>query len=163
MSRYLPDRPGLRSLFGFAAATALISAIASAFTQSTVHTWYQTLVKPEWTPPMSAFAPAWTFIYASIAYAGWRIYRKVGWEAAKPALRIYGLQLFLNAAWPAVFFGLRNPAAGLVEIIVLIAVVLWMLKIFFRIDRVAGWVLIPYLCWLLFAAALTYSIWQLNS
>lgn len=121
--------------------------------------WYASLAKPSWTPPNWLFGPVWTVLYIAMAVAAWRVWN-VG--RAGPALALYIIQLTLNAAWSWLFFGLRRPDLAGVEIIVLWTTILATAVAFFRRDAVAGWLLMPYLGWVGFAAVLNLTLWWRN-
>jgi len=95
-----------------------------------------------------------------MAMAAWRVWRKTGLKSAEMA--VFALQLALNFAWSAIFFGLHQIGAALIEIMALDMLVLATIVLFLRRDRWAGVLLLPYLAWLLFASALTHAFWRLN-
>lgn len=140
----------------------MASVIASAFTETTVHTWYTTLARPEWTPPSTVFGPAWTILYIAITFAAYRVWKATGWTTGRKALILFFVQLALNAAWPGFFFALKNPALGLVEIVILWCTVLATTMAFAKIDRLAGAIFVVYLSWITFATALNAAFWSLN-
>ncbi len=143
-------------------ATVFVALLGSWFTQMTVQTWYLTLLKPAWTPPAPVFSPVWTLLYVLITISGWRILRKVGWRA--PGVwAVYFTQLALNAAWPAFFFSMRSPLAGMIEISFLWLAIAANIGIFWKRDRIAAGLLVPYFIWVSYAFALTIAIWRLNS
>lgn len=125
--------------------------------------WYAGLAKPSFTPPNWVFAPTWTALYALMALAAWRV---LSLSAALPlrrhALVFFLVQLVLNAAWSWAFFGLHAPALAFFVIIGLLAGILGMLEMFWKLDRVAGLLVVPYLLWTSFAALLNYGILKLN-
>jgi len=94
--------------------------------------------------------------------SAWRIWRQAGFVKARTALMLFAVQLVLNFTWSALFFGLRNPGAALIEIFVLIATVAGTIAAFARHDSRAAWLLAPYLAWISFAAVLNGSIWWMN-
>jgi|GEM_PF-228620 tryptophan-rich sensory protein len=124
--------------------------------------WYPTLTKPAWTPPDWVFGPVWTLLYILMAVAAWLVWRKAGFAGARLALVLYFVQLALNAAWSGLFFGLRSPAAGLVDILLLWMVIAATLVAFARHSAVAAGLLVPYFVWVSYAAALNFAIWRMN-
>lgn len=125
--------------------------------------WYRNLRKPAWRPPDWLFGPVWAVLYLLIAISGWLVWRTVGdTGSGRLALSVYSAQLVLNAAWPAVFFGLRRPGWGVVEIIGLWGSILATIVAFFPLSRAASYMLIPYLLWVSFASVLNLRVWQLN-
>jgi tryptophan-rich sensory protein len=152
----------VRTFFPFALAVSIAAAAAGSLTEMSVHHWYLRLAKPAWTAPSYLFGPVWTFLYASMALAAYLVFKKEGWEGAERPLRLWGIQLVLNAFWPGCFFALRNPALGAVEIVVLLGFVIATTTAFFKRDRAAGWLMVPYCLWGLYATALTLTIWRMN-
>lgn len=167
-ARATPGRKAL-ALLAILGVTALAPVIGGSATAASVRSWYPALAKPEWTPPAWVFGPVWTALYLAMGVAAWRVWlwaraaadvRERAW--GRGALSLYILQLALNAAWSVLFFGLRSPAAGLAEILVLWAAVLATTLGFFRASRLAGGLMVAYLLWVTFAAALNLAIWRLN-
>ncbi len=129
-------------------------AVSPAFAE-----WYPTLRKPSWTPPGWVFGPVWTLLYPVVAVAGWRAWRE---GRGRKRLLIYLVQMALNAAWPWLFFAARRPALALIDVVLLFAAILATAVGFWRVHRGAALLLVPYLGWVGFAAALNYEIWRLN-
>jgi tryptophan-rich sensory protein len=123
---------------------------------------YARLEKPGWAPPAGAFSPVWTALYPMIGVAAVLALRRAGWPAARPALTLFAGQLALNALWPWLFFRWRLGAVSFFEIVVLWIVLLLTVRAFGRVSRAAAALLAPYLAWVSFAAALTYSVWRRN-
>lgn len=146
------------------AACLLVGGLGGLATSSSVRTWYPTLEKPAWNPPAWLFGPVWTALYVAMGVAAARVHARAGsWRAARPALDLFAVQLALNGAWSALFFGARSPLAGLVDIVLLLAALLLTLRAFARVDRVAAWLLVPYAGWVAFATALNLALWRLNA
>jgi tryptophan-rich sensory protein len=124
-----------------------------------LRSWYPSLAAPKLTPPVSLFGLAWMILYVMIGVAGWRVWKVVG---AGVSLLLWGWQLLLNALWPAAFFGLRLPAAGLLVLLVLLGLIAVIIARFARIDRVAAALFIPYLGWAMYTAYLNAGFWWLN-
>jgi benzodiazapine receptor len=152
----------IRTFFPFAIAVGIASAVAGSLTEMSVHHWYLRLAKPLWTASPKIFGPVWTVLYAAMALAAWLIYKKEGWLNAQSPLMLWGLQLTLNALWPGFFFALRSPLLGAVEIVVLLAFVVATTVSFWRRDRTAGLLMIPYCLWGSYATVLTLRIWHMN-
>ena len=124
--------------------------------------WYAGLAKPAWNPPGWVFGPVWTVLYAMMAVAAWRAWRKGGWAKQKAALSLFVVQWALNGLWTPLFFGLHRPGWALAEILVLLAAILTTLRAFWRVDRTAGLLFLPYAAWGAFATVLNWTIWRLN-
>jgi benzodiazapine receptor len=161
----VPSIPPARSAAALATSLAAVSAaagIGGAGTAAGVRTWYPSLDRPTWRPPDEAFGPVWTALYAGNAVSAWLVWRADP-QGSRPALTLYGAQLALNAAWPLLFFGLRRPGLALVEIALLWVAIVATLAAFARRHRVAALLLVPYLAWVTFAAALNWELWRRNS
>jgi translocator protein len=137
--------------------------IGSVFTVLAIPNWYSTLVKPALNPPSWVFGPVWTTLYALMGIAAWLVW-KSGWERkeVKIALGLFSTQLFLNAIWSIIFFGLHGPGWALVDIAMLWLAIVWTMIVFYKISKPAAYLLVPYLLWVSFASYLNYSIWVLN-
>ena len=95
--------------------------------------------------------------------AAWNVWKMGnGWSGATTAITLFLVQLALNAAWPAIFFGMRSPALALAEIILLWTAILATVISFWRISSFSGGVLLPYLAWVSYAMYLNAAIWRLN-
>lgn len=125
--------------------------------------WYASLAKPSWNPPSSVFAPVWTTLYVLMGVAAWLVWREAGFSRARVALSLFVVQLVLNSLWSYLFFGLQKPMIAYIEIIVLWCAILATLVSFWKVRPSAGALLIPYLLWVSFAAALNYQLWRLNA
>ncbi|TNF72501.1 MAG: tryptophan-rich sensory protein [Acidobacteria bacterium] len=123
--------------------------------------WYAQLEKPSWNPPNWVFAPVWTILYAAMAVAAWLVWRE-GTSERRAPLAFWTLQLVLNALWSWIFFGLHRPGWAAIEIGLLWIAILATTILFFRVRRVAGALLLPYLAWVSFAAVLNVALWWLN-
>lgn len=140
-----------------------VGAVGSLATAPKIPTWYAALAKPGWTPPDAAFPIVWTTLYVLMAVALWRL-----WQLHAPSIerrRAVGLwfaQLALNAIWSPVFFGMEAPGAALAVIVVLWLAIAGTIFASARIDRIAAWLLAPYLAWVSYAAALNAAIVALN-
>ena len=137
--------------------------IGSVFTAPAIKGWYATLVRPELSPPNWVFAPVWTTLFALMGIAAFLIWRKgLSRREVRVALAIFLGQLVLNTLWSVIFFGLQNPGAALVEIVVLWFAILATMIAFYKVSRPAVWLLLPYILWVSFAVYLNYAIWVLN-
>ena len=121
--------------------------------------WYERLAKPRWTPPNWAFPVVWVLLYAAIAYAGWLVWRETGWSAP---IALWGVQLALNAAWSWLFFGLRRMGWAMADVSALVLAVLAFVVAARDVSVVASLLFLPYLTWVVTAAALNLRVMQLN-
>lgn len=133
--------------------------LGSLLTRPALTIWYEGLSKPNWTPPNWLFAPVWTILYVTMGVAACLVWRR-GSLTAVP-MQLFLLQLLLNVAWSAVFFRFRSPGWAFLEIVALWCAILFTAIAFGRASPVA--LMIPYLVWVSYAAALNFAIWRLNS
>lgn len=133
-------------------------------TRSAILDWYPTLVKPSFNPPNWVFAPVWTLLYIMMGVAAGLVWDRFSFDkgAVKKALVFFVIQLVLNAIWSYLFFGLHNPMLAGLEIILLWLMIYETYFQFTKINKVAGYLLVPYLVWVAFAAVLNASVWWLN-
>lgn len=136
----------------------------SIFTAPSIPTWYASLKKPAFTPPDWLFAPVWTALFVLMGISLFLVWRRgVKDRRVKAALAVFAVQLILNVLWSVLFFGLRSPLAGLIDISILWIAILVTILSFMKISKTAGLLLIPYILWVSLAAALNFSIWRLNA
>jgi len=153
-------RPGSAAgLAGWVLACLAAGAIGSFFPPGE---WYAGLATPSWNPPNWIFAPVWTTLYILMGVAAWLVWRRGGFGGARSALGLFVAQLVLNGLWSILFFGLQLPGVALVDIVLLAALIVATIVAFFRLSAGAAVLLAPYLCWVLFAAALNFELWRLN-
>ncbi|MBS7229785.1 tryptophan-rich sensory protein [Flavobacterium psychroterrae] len=142
----------------------MVGYSASTVTRPSVETWYPTIIKPVFNPPNWIFMPMWTLLYILMAVAAGLVWDKIKEqnEEVKKALGFFLIQLTLNAIWSYLFFGLKNPMLALIEIALLWLMIYETYLKFMKINKTAGYLLIPYMAWVAFAAILNASIWWLN-
>ena len=155
----------LRSVAALIASTGtclLVGVSGALVTATSVRDWYPYIEKPSWTPPDAAFGPVWTVLYLLMGVSAWLIWRDSVGRARRMALLIFVTQLGLNGIWSFLFFGLRRPGWAALEIVLLWSAIVATMLAFARIRRLAAGLLLPYLLWVSYAAALTFAIWNLN-
>ncbi|WP_210411685.1 TspO/MBR family protein [Rhodoferax sediminis] len=133
-----------------------VGAIASVEAAS----FYAQLMRPSWAPPASVFGPVWSVLYALMGVAAWLVWRERG--ATREALTLFVAQLAANALWSWLFFAWHQGALASAEVLVLLLLIAATIVAFWRIRRLAAVLMLPYLVWVSFASALTWSIWQSN-
>jgi tryptophan-rich sensory protein len=151
-----------RDVLGLTAFVVLcfgVSVLGGRAMTSALPEWYSALRKPPWTPPGWVFGPVWTLLYPLVAVAGWLAWRE-GRGRFGPL--VYLLQLALNAAWPWLFFAARRPDLSLACVVAMWLAILATTIAFWRVSRGAAMLMLPYLAWVGFAAALNHAIWKLN-
>lgn len=153
MKKYLPLLLSLVIPFSFA-------FLGSAVTTPSIDSWYPMLNKPSFNPPSWIFGPVWTLLFFLMGISSYLVWKKQ--KKIKTPLKIYGVQLILNFLWSYLFFGLHRPDLALFEIIILWIFILLTIKIFYKVDKLAAYLLIPYIFWVGFAVFLNYSIVSLN-
>ncbi len=143
----------------------LAGIVGSLFTAPSIPVWYAALTKPALTPLAWVFGPVWTTLFVLMGAAAALVWMRMDLHGrrAKFALALFGTQLVLNVLWSALFFGLHNPGAAFIEIIVLWLAILATLIAFAGVSRAAAWLLVPYLLWVGFAGYLNFAIWQGNA
>ncbi len=141
-----------------------IGLLGGIFTSPEIQTWFVHLNKPWWNPPNWLFAPVWTTLYLMMGIAFYLIWKtNANTDAKRWAIIIFILQFALNFLWSFIFFREHQMGWAFVEILVLWIAILCTIIGFSRISTTAAWLLVPYICWVSFAAMLNYTIWQMNS
>jgi len=148
--------------------------------------WYPTLNKPSFNPPSSVFAPVWTILFLLMGVALYLVWLK-RWQPELPLhgraskawnrfsqklltgtwreeniVLIFGIQLGLNIFWSVCFFYFQLPGLAFFELIMLWFAILYTIVNFYRVSKLAGYLLIPYILWVTFAGYLNYAIWMMN-
>lgn len=155
---FLAQSLGLVAWLAVAFAAAAIGAVASVDAGA----FYAQLVLPAWAPPASVFGPVWSVLYLLMGIAAWLVWREQGAHRVGPALTLFVAQLGANALWSWLFFAWHKGAFAFVDVLVLLALIAATITTFWRIRRLAGVLLLPYLAWVGFASALTWAVWQGN-
>ena len=138
------------------------NGIGGYFTFVSVETWYQTLNKPNFNPPDWVFGPVWTTLYILMGVSIWLIWKKEASKVRTISMIIFWVQLFFNIFWTYLFFGIQRIDLGLFEIFFLIFLILMNIIYFYKIDKIASYLLVPYVLWVSYASILNYKIWVLN-
>ena len=152
----------MKSLVGLIGWLALSFAAAFFGSRFMPGEWYAGLTKPSWNPPDYLFGPVWSVLYAMIGVSAWLVWRKAGFSGSGLALGIFAIHLVFNALWSYLFFGLHRPDLALLDIVVLWFAIVLVAVLFWRVHRLAGAMMLPYLAWVTFASVLNYTLWSLN-
>ena len=141
-----------------------VGYLSSIVTQESIETWYPTIKKPSFNPPNWIFAPVWTFLFVLMGIAAGLVWDKYdeSKELVKKGMLFFGIQLFFNALWSYLFFGLHNLLLASIEIILLLLLIFETYLIFKKLDKKISFLLIPYMLWVGFATILTITIYILN-
>ena len=142
--------------------TTLALGIASGFsTIQSITDWYQYLNKPSFNPPNWIFGPVWTILYLMMGIAFAMI-----WHSRHPqknkAMLLFAIQFVFNLAWSFLFFNRHLLGIAFIEILLMGCFIALTIISFYKINKLAAYLLIPYLCWVSFAAVLNGAIWFLN-
>jgi tryptophan-rich sensory protein len=140
--------------------TLFVGAISGIATASGVSGWYVTLNKPIFNPPNFLFGPVWTILYILMAISFYLILQSDKSILRTRAILIFCIQLFLNFCWSFLFF--KFQVVAFIEIILIWLSIFVMLIYFYKINKTASYLQIPYLLWVSFASILNGSIWVLN-
>lgn len=136
-----------------------IGGLAALSTRGSMEV-YQLLNKPAFAPPPWLFPVAWTVLYILMGIASYLVL--VAGSPNKRALDIYGVQLAFNYLWPIFFFTLNAYLFSFIWLVLLWLLILAAAVLFYRINKTAGWLMLPYLLWVAFAGYLNLSVYILN-
>ena len=150
------------SLVLFILICYLAAFLGSIATFSSVSSWYTTINKPTFSPPNWIFGPVWTTLYTLMGISMWIIYLEKEKINIKNQSFFFFIQLFFNSIWSYLFFYLKNPLYGLIDIIFLWILILLTIISFWKVNKKAAILLIPYILWVSFAGFLNFMIWKLN-
>ena len=153
----------LSALVAFVVLCELAGVIGSLFTISAIPTWYAVLRKHWFTPPNWLFGPIWLTLYFLMGISLYLVFESKRNKAKeKPALWAFGVQLFLNVLWSVLFFGMHYMFYGFIEIVLLWISIAVTIILFFKVSKVAAYLLLPYILWVTIAALLNYYVFILN-
>ena len=140
----------------------LIGAVSGIATASSVNDWFLTIKKPFFNPPNYLFAPIWTALYILMGISFYMVLQTPYLKSKKDAIAIFVIQLFLNFCWSFLFFKFQLIGAAFIEIILIWISIICMIYAFYKINRSAAYLQLPYLLWVSFASVLNGAIWWLN-
>ena len=141
----------------------IVGSLGSLVTITGAGSWYATLQKPFFAPPSWVFAPVWITLFVLMGIALYLV-----WESGtdkrevKVALGIFGVQFILNVIWSVLFFGLKSPLLGFIDILLLWVMIVATIWVFYRVKKSAAYFLIPYIAWVTLASALNGAIYFMN-
>lgn len=158
-------------LISCVALTLFAGFFGSLATLPALDFWYSALKKPFFNPPNWLFGPAWTVLFVLMGISLFLII--LHWQGARRRLKkpnpyhllafiFFGLQLLANVFWSYSFFYFQSPFLGLLNVVVLLFLIIATIVYFSRLNRLAAWLLVPYLLWTSFALILNFSIWWIN-
>lgn len=146
----------------FVIAAELAGAVSALVAGGNFGAYYDTLIKPPLAPPGWLFPVMWSILYALMGISAYLIYSSEH-ISLRFALLLWGIQLFVNILWSPVFFGLGSFGGAVAVVIVMLALIIAMIAVFFRINRCAALLQLPYLAWTLFATYLSVGFYVLNT
>lgn len=148
-------------LIGFIVLCNLLGSLGAIWTASD-RSWYNSINKPSFNPPSWVFGPVWTLLFTALGIALYFIWVAPSSQVKIIALSFFIIQFIFNILWSYLFFGVNNPLWSLIEILVLLIFILATGVSFFMINRLAGYLIMPYFIWVSFATFLNYNLWILN-
>ena len=149
-----------KQLFVTVAVPLGLGLISSLITRSGIKD-FAFANQPALTPPPWVFAVAWTVLYILMGVSSY-IIRSYGEEATRTASAFYALQLAFNVTWPLIFFGAKSYLFAFIWLLILFGLAVAMVVSFWKIDKKAALLEIPYIVWLAFAAYLNLGVYVLN-
>ncbi len=141
----------------------VVEFLSSSVTKQSVIEWYPTIIKPSFTPPNWVFAPVWTILYLMMGISWGHVNRVSKSVSLLTKQNIaFSIQLLLNATWSYVYFGAHEIGYAWLNLNLIIISLIFTIYYFFKISKFAGWLLMPYLLWSIYASVLNGTIWYLN-
>ena len=139
--------------------TFLASSIGGFVTSSFKEPWYSEIILPTFNPPSWIFGPVWTTLYIFMSVAAWIVWNKT---LDKKNLQIYFVHIFFNAIWSVIFFGFHQIFVALIDLGIILIFIIWLMKIYYQINKISFVLMIPYLLWSSYALVLNATIFYLN-
>ena len=135
----------------------------SAFLTRNYMNIYEDIIKPPLSPPMIVFPIVWSVLFILMGISSARVYKACdGGEECGFSLKLYAIQLVVNFFWSIIFFRMRAFLFAFIWLILLLVLVIWMIIEFYKTDKTAAYLQIPYVLWLLFAGYLSLIVYILN-
>ena len=145
------------------AACLIIGFLSGLATTDSINEWYVNINKPSFNPPNWIFGPVWSILYTMMGIAAGVVWHQgIERPEVKAALYVFVSQIILNATWSIIFFGMKNPMFAFIEIIILLILIGICIFRFYKIKKIAAYLMIPYMLWVSFASVLNYCIMVLN-
>ncbi len=139
-----------------------VGGFSGIATRTAIKGWYNQLQKPSFNPPNWLFGPVWTVLYILMGVSLYIVVRQEPSAERERALLFFTAQLVLNFFWSIIFFYYKRLGLALIEIAVLWFFIIGMIVSFVAVNPLAGYLQIPYLCWVSFASILNAAVWQFN-
>ena len=152
----------IKKLLKNLAIPLLIGFIAGFLTRQGTENFALNVKQPPFAPPAVLFPIVWTFLYALMGFSAYIIENSQQTSQRNRALVLYYVQLFLNFLWSFIFFNFNNYLAAFIWIVALLILIIATTIEFYKIKPIAGYLMIPYILWVTFAAVLNFSIYLLN-
>lgn len=152
---------GEKALFSFL-PPFIAGGLGTLSMGNSLSSWYTHLNKPFFSPPNWIFGPVWTLLYFLMGWATFIVYGQKASATRRQALFYFYVQLILNALWSPLYFGLKLPTVALVDLLALLALVIYQTVYYYRVSKKTLWLLLPYILWLSFASVLNLSTVLLN-
>ncbi len=137
----------------------LAGVIGAVFTTPEINGWYKSLNKPSFNPPSWVFGPAWTMLFILMGISLYIVWSK---KISFRNILIFAIQLAINILWSVVFFGMHSPSAAFFVLLLLWVAILFTIINFYKVSKIAAWLLVPYILWVSFAGILNLAIFLLN-
>ena len=139
--------------------TFIAPMIGSYATANFKEPWYSEIILPSFNPPSWVFAPVWSTLYLLMTIAIWKIWKNL---FDTRLLKIYFIHLFFNSTWSIVFFGFHLIGLALINLIIILIFIIFLMKEYFKIDKISFYLMTPYLFWSIYAFILNSFILRLN-
>ena len=139
--------------------TFVASGIGGFVTSSFKEPWYSEIILPSFNPPSWVFGPVWTTLYIFMSVAAWFAWKKT---SDKKILQIYFIHLFFNSIWSVIFFGFHQIFVALIDLGIILIFIIWLMRIYYHVNRISFLLMIPYLLWSSYALMLNGAIFYLN-
>ncbi|MBO4419035.1 MAG: tryptophan-rich sensory protein [Oscillospiraceae bacterium] len=142
--------------------TEAVGALSGWLTRDGMELYKTQVIKPPLFPPSILFPIVWVVLYALMGIGMARVVLSARSDERTDAIQVYLLQLAVNFTWSIFFFNLRTYGGALIVLLILLALIIWMILRFRRVEKPAAYMQIPYVLWVCFAAYLNAGVWILN-
>jgi len=147
------------SLFIILVITFTASIIGGFTTALFKEPWYSQIILPSFNPPSWVFGPVWTTLYVLMSLAAWSLWMK---NFNKKQLNLYFVHIFFNSIWSVIFFGFHLIGLALLNLVIILAFIILLMKIYFTVNKLSFYLFLPYFVWTSYALILNSAIYYLN-
>lgn len=147
---------------GWVLLAEAVGALSGWLTKDAAQIYSEAIAQPPLSPPGVVFPIVWVILFALMGIGAAQVYLAPPSGARSRSLLLFLLQLAVNFFWSIIFFNLQAFGFAFIWLLLLWMLLLLMIRSYYKVDKLAAWLQLPYLLWVTFAAYLNFGVWLLN-